>query len=96
MHRYTVPSHEDAYDSRDQHDHIARASSSHQNAVPQMQMNEELQGISRLFGIDAEQYLLEHAEQYEAMRKRWTSCDMEEWRKGADGEMCSMNYSLGS
>lgn len=83
MHRYSTPAQGEAFDVIDRRARELRSPSPQQDQV--QPANEELQGISRLFGIDAEQYLLEHVEQYEAMRKRWTTCDLEEWKNGADG-----------
>ena len=89
--RYSTPAH-GSYNAVETFEHEDFQTSSHYrqqhpdvaHAEPQP-INEELQGISRLLGIDAEQYLLEHVEQYEASRKRWTDCTIEEWKKGADG-----------
>ena len=47
--------------------------------------NEELQGISRLLGIDGDQYLLQHTDRYEALKKKWTDCSLDEWKGGVDG-----------
>ena len=91
--RYTTPARGEDYNTMDQFgDQDYQASAPYPQRQQQrgnqaefQSISEELQGISRLFGIDAEQYILEHVEQYEASRKRWTECSIEEWKKGADG-----------
>lgn len=92
--RYSTPAHGDYNAANAFDDQVYQTSAHYLQQQPgaahasSQPISEELQGISRLFGIDAEQYLLEHIEQYEASRKRWMNCSIEEWKKGADGS-CS-------
>lgn len=42
--------------------------------------------LYRLLGIDMEQFLATHIDQYESEKKRWTGCSFEEWKAGAEGK----------
>lgn len=81
--RYTTPVH-DSY--------ILRQATPHPHPHPQheihggMQYEEPNQSLGRLLGVDFDHLLAEHIEQYETSKKRWTSCSVDEWKAGADGQ----------
>ncbi|KAL5504145.1 hypothetical protein ACEPAH_8218 [Sanghuangporus vaninii] len=78
--RYTTPVH-DPYNRRQHTPHPQHEMHVSQNI---MQYGEEDQALCRLLGVDFDQYFAEHIEQYEAAKKRWTSCSVEEWKAGAE------------
>ncbi|KAL5486014.1 hypothetical protein ACEPAI_7058 [Sanghuangporus weigelae] len=80
--RYTTPVH-DPYSRRQPTPHPHHEMHVSQNHDI-MQYGEENQALCRLLGIDFDHYFAEHIEQYEAAKKRWTSCSVEEWKTGAE------------
>ena len=45
------------------------------------------QALYQLLGQDLDIYVEAHAVAYEQMRKKWTECSIDEWKKGADGTL---------
>jgi hypothetical protein len=57
-------------------------------------LNDSGQTIQKLLGRDVEAYMNAHVGVYEDAKKRWTECSIEEWEKGADGNVFFLNHGL--
>ncbi|EJD06556.1 uncharacterized protein FOMMEDRAFT_165323 [Fomitiporia mediterranea MF3/22] len=53
------------------------------HAPNRFQLGEDNQALSRFLEVDLEHYVGAHIEKYEAAKKRWTDCSMEDWKAGA-------------
>ena len=49
-------------------------------------LSEDNQALCSLLGPDLERYFSGHIDDYEAAKRRWTSCSIEEWQTGANGQ----------
>ncbi|TDL25843.1 hypothetical protein BD410DRAFT_609700 [Rickenella mellea] len=55
---------------------------------------EEQNALYRLLGVEMDSYIESHADAYEAAKRRWTECSIDEWTRGAEEMSKNFNKML--